>query len=222
MLTNLFKTTKTSAAAAMAISKETQTAGAASKKRAGFLGVQLTPGVIFGTIAVASFLVTAGIMFVSENQEHSRLDMAANEVIELHHAAQTYSLKATDFSTGFNGINPDTIAPWIKTNMALDDTTVGGGDDSFFCSATPYGCKIKYWMTTDGSDDSYGIYVDASAAFPDADLMSQYETSTHKGLKRISPNVLLDGDALATTASGAAGAEAANDGDGKFELYNLY
>ena len=192
-----------------------------SKKRKGIIGLNMSPAGMFAGALIGTVVVSAMMILWSGQQEESKISMAADELVEIHNTALLYSTKATDTASGFSGMYATTMSPWLRTNLVLDDTTdtdVG----AYFCSATPYGCKIKYYISTDTDTSTYGIYVDASTAFTDADLIKQYEITTEKAMKRVRPNLILDGDAAAPTAAGAAGGAVANDDDGQFAIHGLY
>ncbi|MEA2011914.1 MAG: hypothetical protein U9O87_02340 [Verrucomicrobiota bacterium] len=205
---NLFKTTKVSTVAAAALSGTTMKDNQKSlfKKSKGALAANFTMIGLGAFLLVGTIMAGYAISTFTGDTTNNKISMLADEMVEIHNSALTYSLKATTNGYGFEDINSDTLSPWMRANLKMDDTTVGAGDDSYFCSATPYGCKVQYWLSSDSvSKDTYSITVDASAALgSDDDLGKQFEVTATKAMLRVVPTAEIAADQLAGTTTDAA------------------
>jgi hypothetical protein len=212
----------------------TQPIGFKRKTRKGIMGVNFTPMAIGIFFIIGTIIAISATTYFSGLIKTNKISLIETEVQEIYHSAIAYSATATATGNGFLGITAGTMTPYLTIAMTQGGDVPTVGDAGYLCSATSFGCQVKYYIAPDAiisgiTPSTFHIYVDASAALAatdDGNNKWKFETAVQKGMTRLVSGAKIAATSAALTATNTTPAASAftataAGADGKFEIFNL-
>lgn len=131
-----------------------------SKKSRGIISANFTTLGFLAFVGLGTVMGVYAVGHFGDMQHKNKITLAAEEFGTMMEIVESYSINGTDNGSGYAGANAEAVAPYANVTFNLNNS----GATSYFDSNTSFGTKIIYYISSGTNDNSYTIYVDASAA----------------------------------------------------------